>query len=398
MYKMRLNLSDDFTENNSPIVDLLLRGDVSGVPPTKLLNPNEADLEIANERLLKIKEWRRMLSQKFGRDEDARRSCVMSLGRLISKKFAGKSQGYNATGYTLAKLANAMSAKQSIIFTFCFGGYKSPSYPDYPEPGYAELFHINYLAQYLLPLAKNYKHGVELEFDSEEISVAYNNMPQDALDRYDAAFRKLLEWAQKELETNFGIVMPMRLILARKQYKSEQALHDLIMQKLPDYEKLFDRLDEETRKKWLQRAEANIVWNGRKDLTNLSADERLAVVKMTRLYNEAFLEADYILRQDFFEAPNRIPLTGTWGIMPSASPTDGWLHLKSTRASMADSWTGYGVVQNMGGEMIETILSKTQLDAVSDKIESVENTDAKLNAISKNFERIAIINQTPSAA
>jgi len=86
MYKMRLNLSDDFTENNSPIVDLLLRGDVSGVPPTKLLNPNEADLEIANERLLKIKEWRRMLSQKFGRDEDARLLDKMLMSIGLSKE------------------------------------------------------------------------------------------------------------------------------------------------------------------------------------------------------------------------------------------------------------------------------------------------------------------------
>jgi len=391
MYKIFLNITDDFAEDSSPLIKFLLHDDISDMSPEKLLSQNETDLSAAGERLLKIKEWREMLSQKFGQDKNARRLCILSLGRLISKRFAGKSQGYNAAGYTLLKLANAMSARQPVIFTFCFGGYKSPTSPDYPEPGYAELFQLNYMVQYLLPLIKNYSHGIELEFDSEEISVAYNNMPQEALDKYDVAFRKLLDWMQKELKAEFGITLPMRLIRARNQYKSEQALHELIMQKLPDYEKLFDELDADTQKKWLQRAEANIVWNGEKDLTHLSPDEKFAVVKMTRLYNEAFLDADYILRQDFFEAPNRIPLSGTWGIMPSAAPTDGWLHLKSTRASMADSWTGYGVVQNLGGEMIETVLSRTQLDTLSDKIKYNANTNAGLNAISKNFEKIPTI-------
>ncbi|MCL2439911.1 MAG: hypothetical protein FWD15_05395 [Alphaproteobacteria bacterium] len=391
MYKIPLDLSDDFAEKSSPIVDFLLRADISDLSPKRLLNQNETDMEIATARLAKIVEWREMLAQKFGADDAARRLCVLSLGRLISKKFAGKSQGYNATGYTLQKLANAMAEKKPVIFTFCFGGYKSPTSPDYPEPGYAELYHLNYLAQYLLPIIRNYKYGVELEFDSEEISVAYNNMPQSALDKYDAAFRKLLDWTHERLKAEYKIDLPMRLVLARKQYPSEQALHDLIMEKLPDYERLFDELDKDTQEKWLQRAATNIVWDGAKDLTALSPAEKAAAVKMTRLYNEAFLEADYILRQDFFEAPNRIPLTGTWGIMPSASPTDGWLHLKSTRASMADSWTGYGMVQNIGGEMVETILSRTQLDAASDKIRYVENTDATLRAISKNFDKIAVI-------
>ncbi|MDR3208230.1 MAG: hypothetical protein LBT45_00055 [Rickettsiales bacterium] len=72
--------------------------------------------------------------------------------------------------------------------------------------------------------------------------------------------------------------------------------------------------------------------------------------------------------------------------MPSAGPTEAALRLMSTSSSLTDFWTGTGVLSGNH----QNILSKTQFDAVADKIEYIE-VDSDLKKISKNFEKMPVI-------
>lgn len=126
---------------------------------------------------------------------------------------------------------------------------------------------------------------------------------------------------------------------------------------------------------------------GTKDYSTTPAAEIEVAIKQARITNEAFLDADYQLRADWFEQPNRIAICGTWGRMPSASPTDLMLHIKSTASSLTDFWIGTGVLNGTH----EDILSKTQFDAATAQIEYID-VDSDLTQISENFARIPVMN------
>jgi hypothetical protein len=186
------------------------------------------------------------------------------------------------------------------------------------------------------------------------------------------------------------------LVIARELYdEGVSKLYELMEQKKPAYRKIFDGLSEDEKVKWIQRAESNYMWDrGIVSYGNLSESERYEIIKEARINNEAFLEADYDLRKSWFEYKYRIPLTGTWGRMPSAQPIDGWLHIKSTAASVVDSWIGTGFLEakddNGVTEYRETILSKSQIGILGGKITYIDNSDEELKQISVNFNKVPV--------
>ncbi|MCL1785992.1 MAG: hypothetical protein FWG39_02480 [Alphaproteobacteria bacterium] len=361
-------LSDDFADGVSPLARFL-SGRTDAVP--------DVPGAIASD----IVAMRDALRAKFGDDKDGLDFCVAAMGRLAAKRFAGKSQGYVATNAALSRLAATISQKRPIIFTFCFGGYKNHNSPDYPEPGWAEFFAVRHIVKYLSPIIKNYKHGIIIEFETEEVAIHFNNVPQAETDKYTAAFGKLLEYFAARTGIDF------RLAMARDLYPGGvSALNELIEQKIGTYEKIFSELSLGEQAKWIQRAENNFMIRGIKDYTNASPAEIAAAAKRARIINEAFLDADYALRAEWFDAENRILICGTWGFMPSASPTEFSLHIMSTASSITDFWIGTGVLDGTH----KNILSKTQWDAAKGGIEYVD-VDSDLKQISKNFEKIPVV-------
>jgi len=362
-------LSDEFADYLSPLSRFLL-GRTDVVPD---VNGATAD------DLVKMRED---LRAKFGDDKPGLEFCVIALGRLASNRFACKSQGFPAINLTLEKLSNAISQKLPIIFTFGFGGYKNHNSPEYPEPGWAEFFAIKHLIKYLGPIIKNYQHGVIVEFESEEICVQFNNVPQSGTDKYTAAFKKLLQYFSDKTGAD------LHFVISREQYPGgAQALYDLMEQKTAEHEKAFSELSPDQQTKWIQRAENNFMIKGTKDYTNATPAEIAAVAKQVRIMNEVFLDADYILRAEYWDQENRVVICGTWGIMPSAFPVELALHIMSTSSSLTDFWIGTGVLNGTH----ENILSKTQFDAVKDKIQYVD-VDSDLKFISDNFKKIPVLN------
>lgn len=357
---------------------------------------NSIDDSILEERVNNVIKWRDMLHDKFGEQKSQKEFCIRSLGHLIAARYSGKAQSYDAIGYTLNKLSNAIVDKKPIIFTFCFGGYKCHTSPSHPQVDWAELFNMNYLISYLYPIIKEYKYGVEIEYESEEVSIQFNNVPQEKTDKYTESFKKLVTYYVNEVNKRYGLSLIIRLVIARDLYNVDVSeLYKLIEEKKPEYRAVFDRLSDKEKEKWIQRAETNFMWeNGIKKYGILTEADKYEIYKEARITNEAFLDADYILRETWFENPYRVPLTGTWGTMPSAQPINGWLHIKSTASSKVDCWIGTGflekVTQRGFTNYNQTILSKSQIQGLGKNVYYIQNDDLALKSVSINFDKVPV--------
>jgi hypothetical protein len=60
------------------------------------------------------------------------------------------------------KLEAAVADGRPIALTVPFGGYKNVHAGSFPGPDWAEVFNINYLARYVLPIAQHYEPGIEV--------------------------------------------------------------------------------------------------------------------------------------------------------------------------------------------------------------------------------------------
>lgn len=309
------------------------------------------------------------------------------LNRLFSRKWSRKAQSEEAKTYTKEKVNYIVNNKLPFLFCFCFGGYKHFWTPSYPEPDWAEIFSIKYLIEYLLPIVQTYKYGVKLEFESEEVALSLmNNTPQQGMDIYNEKFRKIIDY----LKNNIKYPIDFNLVLARNFYDKEKLINKMYDYK-QEVEERFNALPLEEQKNRLKRAETNIMWNGVKDLTNISSEERKKVIYDSRILNEAFLDIDYELRgKEYFEQENLIPLLGTFGI---GAGGENWLHLASTSSSFVDFWAGIGILEVRKDKIIQKNISKKQFDKIKDKLIKIElNND--LLKISNNFSYIYVYEGT----
>lgn len=318
--------------------------------------------------------------------ENDRKQVVQFLSRLLSAKFSGRKQSDSMIELTLDKLIYSFLNKQPIIFVFGFGGYKNYNSPSFPEVDYAELFSMKYMTEFLWPIITTYKYGVKFEYESEEISIQFNNVPQETTDKYTLSFTKLLNYFIKKVEEQNGIKLDYKLVIARNMYAPKN-LYKKMEEYYPSMLEEFNNLSNEEKEVWIKRARTNFLIKGNNDYSNLSIDELNNKFIEARVNNECFLAADYDLRIDFWERPNAISLFGTWGKTPCASPTDLGLHLKSTRSSNTDFWIGTGVFKLDENNSIleELILSHTQYNDKKDSIKFLESDNDELKHISSNF-------------
>ncbi len=314
------------------------------------------------------------------------------LSRLLSAKFSGSKQANLAISLTIDKLIYSFTNKQPIIFIFGFGGYKNYNSPSYPEVDLAELFHMKYMTTFLWPIITKYKYGVKFEYESEEISIQFNNVPQATTDRYTKTFKALLKYFTDKIYQANGVKLDYNLIIARDLY-TPQDLYNRMKDYHDEMKATYNNLSNEGKEIWFKRAKTNFLVNGTTDYSNLNEEEINKLIIEARINNECFLAADYELRINFWERPNAISLFGTWGKSPCASPTDGGLHLKSTAASNTDFWIGTGILLLDKNNNIsqELILSQTQYAEKSQEIFEIENTDNLLANISDNFKFLKCI-------
>lgn len=323
---------------------------------------------------------------------DDKQQILNYLSRLLSAKFSGSKQSDGMILLTLEKLIYAFQNKKPIIFVFGFGGYKNYNSPSFPEVDYSELFHMKYMTEFLWPIITTYQYGVTFEYESEEISIQFNNVPQETTDKYTVSFRKLLEYFINKVEEQNGLKLDYKLVIARDLYNPTD-LYEKMKDYYPTMLQEFNKLSIEEKNVWIKRARTNFLVNGTEDFTAITEENLNNKIIEARINNECFLAADYDLRIDFWERPNAISLFGTWGKTPCASPTDGGLHLKSTRASNTDFWIGTGIfkLDNENKIIQELILSHTQYNDKKNEINYLESSNDELKKISNNFNSFPYI-------
>ena len=305
------------------------------------------------------------------------------LNRLFSRKWSRKAQSEDAKNYTKEKVEHIINNNLPFLFCFCFGGYKHFWTPSYPEPDWAEIFSIKYLIEYLLPIARTYQYGLKLEFESEEVALSLmNNTPQQGMDIYNDKFRQIMDY----LKNNVKYPIDFNLVLAREFYNKDELISKMYNYK-SEVEERFNSLSLDEQDIRLKRAETNIMWNGTKDLTNISEEEKQKIIYDSRILNEAFLDIDYELRgKEYFEQENLIPLLGTFGL---GAGGENWLHLASTSSSSVDFWAGIGILEIREDKIIPKNISKKQFDLIKNKLVKVKlNND--LSKISNNYSYIYV--------
>lgn len=321
-----------------------------------------------------------------------KKQIIEFLSRLLSAKFSGNKQSDSMIALALDKLIYSFKNKKPIIFVFGFGGYKNYNSLSFPEVDYSELFHMKYMTEYLWPIITTYKYSVIFEYESEEVSIQFNNVPQKTTDKYTISFKKLLSYFVKKVEKLNGIKLDYKLVIARDMYNPKD-----LYKKMKEYYSTmldeFNKLSKEEKDVWIKRARTNFLVKGSEDYSNLSDTELNNKIIEARVNNECFLAADYDLRVDFWERSNAISLFGTWGKTPCASPTDGGLHLKSTRFSNTDFWIGTGVfkLDENSNILQELILSQTQYNDKKNEIKFLESSNEELKQISNNFNSFPYI-------
>ena len=280
-------------------------------------------------------------------------------------------------------LNRLFSRKWSRKAQFCFGGYKHFWSPTYPEPDWAEIFTIKYLMEYVLPIAQTQSKRTKIEFESEEVALTYmNNTPQEGMDKYNKAFKELINYVNGK--TNYPI--DLSVVLARDFYDKNE-----LLKKMYEYQDevktRFNALPEEEKEIRLKRAETNIMWNGKEDLTNISDEERKRFIYESRTLNEAFLDIDYELRgKKYFEKENLIPLLGSFGL---GAGGELWLHLASNSSSMVDFWAGMGILEVREDKIIQKTISQKQFEQIKNNLVKVQlNND--LTKISDNYSWIYV--------
>ena len=388
-YKIKTNVSN----NDSALISCL---------KTKAINEGlfknwigkESNLKIDDKRVIErynfICEQHKKLQQLD--NEQDKKELLSFLARLLSSKFSGRKQSEFAISLTIDKLIYCFVNKKPIIFVFGYGGYKNYNSPSFPEVDWAELFHMKYMTTFLWPIIKTYKYGVKFEYESEEISIQFNNVPQETTDRYTKTFGQLLKYFCNKIEENNGVKIDYSQVIARNMY-TERELYNKMNEYYKDMEKIYNELPDDEKMVWFKRAKTNFLVKGTNDYSNCSAEEINNLIIKARINNECFLAADYDLRIEFWERPNAISLFGTWGKTPCASPTDGGLHLKSTASSNTDFWIGTGVLKlDKDNKIIqEQILSTNQYEENKALIQTIHNNDQELRNISKNFDDIKFV-------
>lgn len=126
------------------------------------------------------------------------------------------------------------------------------------------------------------------------------------------------------------------------------------------------------------------MWKGKEDWTKFTGKEREEKIIESKMLNEAYYDADYEQRKDYFEGSNHIPIVLSWG--KTYENATNWLTLGSTFSSMVDFWVGRGIVEEREDKFVPRIVSQNQYKEIKDKLETVKTNLVPL----KNFELIEV--------
>lgn len=313
-----------------------------------------------------------------------------AVNRIFLRRYRKYATTQDVKDFVMNRLNNIVSKSLPMVFVPSFGGYKHWWCPTYPKVDWAEVFNVKFLLEYLAPIFNSYKaNKVAIKYESEEVILSeLNNIPQNGLDVYTHSFKDLLNIFQIII----GDRVELSLVLAREQYKemgfSKEKLLARIDEMMPEYYARFDSYSDEDKKRRIEKAKTNFKLDGVRDYSNISEKERESLYKWSRVFNEAFLDADYEIRgETFFDDESTIPLLFSFGLGPGG---EAWPHIGSSASSMVDFWAGIGILEKReNGSIIPRIISRTQYELIKDKLISIP-TRTSLSGQNENYDNIQV--------
>ena len=294
--------------------------------------------------------------------------------KLTSKKFRKWSLAKDVEERIRQTIHLNVEVNKPIEFRFPFGGYKLWLLPATPEVDWAEFFTIAYYCQYLAPILKAYKPGVNFVFSSDDIIIErMDNVSRKDTDAYFDSFKILLNYFQKYFPSN----MKMEIIRIADLYYDkndfEADLKEQIIQ-ITEQSKSWDKLEWD---RLLKMSELNIKFDGVENWNKFSEEEKQNKIKMGVIYHHSYLG---VPRR---RAYNR----GEGKIVVFTTVISNAIAIGSTKTSVAKFWTGVGVSEAREDGFSDRILSPEQWEKVKNDKHEVIKTDL---IPLKNFEQILV--------
>lgn len=278
------------------------------------------------------------------------------------------------------KLDEAVADNKPITLAVPFGGYKNHRAPSFPGPDWAEVFNMNYLARYLLPLARCYEPGVILQYTySSGVMDLVSNIPAISTATYMEQFRSLLAVFTKRIPPN----MRMTAVDISSHYPGTELMEELRRNYEDNRARWGDKFSPDERSRRIASAERNLMRVGAVDFGSLSNTEWNARCIDAAMWCEAL--DSLTLRRRFNKYSQNIQLVFVRG--PGLS-----VHIGSCDTSAHHFWSGSGVLELQDGRLQQRILSGEKLSFYQQQglVRDVP-VNTPLSAVSATFDLITVL-------
>lgn len=298
----------------------------------KLKNSSQYDLTKDDEHLIK---------------EDNVEQLVFS--RLASKKFRKWKLADTCVTKTKIAIKKSISNQEPIHAVYFQGGYKLWRLPSSPEADWAEFFNISFVIEYLAPIAKAYKPGVDLVYYVHTLLMEkHDNLTTQEIEKYIGSLQMLVNEFCNYLPSNFTIkIVKDADIYPREEYFRK--LEDGVEKAKEQY----SALSKEKKDNYSRMGRLNIKWHGKEDWSQLTQEQKDEKVYQGILYEMA--------------ATSNLPkvaeaVKGEDKVCLFTSSAPIFIGIGSTKTSITKHWTGFGVLEHVENHYYDRILSPQQFE------------------------------------
>lgn len=270
--------------------------------------------------------------------------------RLTSKKFRKTKMDEACVARTQHAIAARVANNEPLKVMYPQGGYKLWRFPSSPEADWAEFFTIAYLVEYLLPIARQYKPGVELVFYMHTLLMeVHDNLTTQEIQAYVDSFQKLIGAFSEYLPGNFKISM-----LRDADLYSREEYFETLEQGRSTAEQQYASWDEAKKQTYLRMAALNIKWDGKEQWHLLSEAKKQQKLHAAAVYELAAVSSLEKVAK-VVKAPENV--------LVFTKATPDFIGIGSLKNSVAKYWVGFGVLEtNQKGELKPRILSPSQYE------------------------------------
>ena len=279
------------------------------------------------------------------------------------------------------KIHRQMAGQRPIQFSIPFGAYKNWRLRSSPELDWAEVFNLNYLIRYVLPISVAYNPGVLLQYSyNDHVMDRVSNIPLEHQRRYVTGFQRLLSMFQSRLPPN----IVLNLVRINDFYSTDAYATELEQNYASTASTWLSKYPSEVRARKIASAHHNLMLNGVRNLARLPPEE------LNDEYVRAAMWCDAVdclkERRRFNKYADNIQLVFVRG--PTLS-----LHVGVCDTGSIHFWAGTGIAEVRKDRILQRILSRPNLDSLANtgSLASV-CVSSKLATVSANLQELLLWN------